>query len=111
MELIETEDIPGSTKDFFGKWVKVLTKFVLCEEDQLNVLQLVIQYLSLNTKIIKSLMYILPLLYKIDILNENVILKWWDDKDKCAFPDEYQLELTTSCQPFINFLKQNHVDN
>lgn len=83
----------------FERWSGLIGKFVHSENDQLDLLQQLHLLLSADAAR-KSFIFVVPILYKAEILEGEVIVKWWHrGKAEDIFRDQMQ--------PFIEWLEQS----
>jgi hypothetical protein len=105
MGLIAEEDILGSIQKRMGKWCRVLTMYTSSIDDQVHLLTLVQKYLVENPAVVDSMKHILPLLYKIDVLDEEAIVTWWSSLQKSG-----NAELINASRLFVVWLQEEEDD-
>jgi translation initiation factor eIF-2B subunit epsilon len=95
---IEKDKISTSTRTIFDKWGYLLQKFVHSIEDQIEVCSFLQAELQ-GKEISQAFLFLIPLLYKIDLLEEESIKKWYYQSDTGVYREQLK--------PFIQWLERS----
>ncbi|KAJ3410454.1 hypothetical protein HDV05_003716 [Chytridiales sp. JEL 0842] len=89
---------PGLTvKDVINRWGGALAKFVIEPEDQMDVLRIVEDHCAINEAHSKLILQILQAFYQKDIVEEEVIIKWYKISTS---------KIRDMAKPFVDWLQQ-----
>ena len=93
---LDPSNIAQSTTRIFDLWSSLLQKFIHSNDDQIDTI-IALQNCLANSSCSKAFLYILPSLFKKDILDDECILKWYHSHDSSVYQ--------SSIKPFIVWLE------
>ena len=98
---IDSANVKQSCSNIFDKWSRLLEKFIHSLEDQIETI-VAIQTCLGGTSKSKAFLHIIPDLYKMDILEDESIIAWYNTKDTA--------EYLSQVKPFIEWLQTTSDD-
>lgn len=87
----------GSVTESVAKWVRLLHKFVHSHANELTVLRASTSVLS-SSSLLPVLAYLLPLFYKLDIVNDDAVHEWYSSSDAVV---------KAEASKFVDWLKES----
>ncbi|KAI9316229.1 nucleotide-diphospho-sugar transferase [Dichotomocladium elegans] len=100
-----SKNAASSIRAMLNKWAALIIKATHGREDQVHVLRLFQIHCAKNEQLNKLFLGILQLLYDLDVVEEESILKWYtSDASKSTSPAE--LSLREKATKFINWLQE-----
>lgn len=107
--LIDTTRMAASVSDLLSTWSPLLSKFIHSPEDQVDVIRHLHVYLQSNPNLALSFHVFLPQLYKLDVLEDEAILEWYDEtREKQAEGEGYLF--CRQIKGFIAWLEESDDD-
>jgi translation initiation factor eIF-2B subunit epsilon len=104
---------PGRAEPTFAKWSALLNRFIEDEESQLDIAFIAQEYFAKRIREQKAEKKIfvkgLHLLYDHDVLDEDVIFKWYESKKAQGMGERWSEEfvaLRNAAQPLLNWLSE-----
>jgi hypothetical protein len=100
LNFIQPEALSSSINQSVAKWARLLGKFVHLHTDELTVLHGLASFLS-SLSLLPALKFLLPLFYKVDIVNDGSILEWYNSSDP---------EVKVNVSDFVEWILSNDSD-
>jgi len=102
-------ELINATKDILTQWSPLFLKFMLDQQDQVEVIYHIQEYCEKNDKMEKKFQLILHTLYQNDVLDEASIFSWADEQEKADSAENKRFLL--QCEKFLNWLKEAEEDD
>lgn len=95
--------------DFYKK-IAYLSHFVHTSKEMMLILMCVEKFIEEHNECIQEIVHVLNGLYESGIVDENIILMWYDDKSKVVSEDESQ-KIRDNAKSFIDWLKTAEIES
>lgn len=107
--LIDTSRMAASVSELLSTWSPLLSKFIHSPEDEVDVIRHLHLYLTSNPNLALSFHVLLPQLYKLDVLEDESILEWYDEtKEKQEEGEAYLF--CRQIKGFVTWLEEDSDD-
>ena len=108
--LIDTSKMGPSVSELLSTWSPLLSKFIHSPEDQVDVIRHLHDYLQSNPNLSLVFHVLLPQLYKLDVLEDESILEWYDEtKEKQSDGEGYLF--CRQIKGFVTWLEESDSDD
>lgn len=104
--LIDGTRMAASVSELLASWAPLLTKFIHSPEDEINVIRHLHTYLLANPGQSLSFHVLLPQLYKLDVLEDDSIIMWYNETVVLNEEREDYL-YCRQVKGFVNWLEQS----
>ena len=104
--LIDPARMSPSVTEILSPWSPLLSKFIHSPEDQIDVINHLHVYLQSNPHLSLSFHVILPQLYKLDVLEDESILEWFDS-EKAKHEEGEMYLYCRQIKGFVSWLEES----
>ena len=107
--LIDPGKMAASVSELLSTWSPLMSKFIHSPEDQIDIINHLHVYLQSNQHLSLSFHVILPQLYKLDVLEDEAILEWYEEEKEKHEEGEGYL-YCRQIKGFVNWLEESEDD-
>lgn len=86
LALLKPHQTQKEAQKVYLRWFPILAKFTHSDEDQIDCLNLVVQFLIKHPVSIPRTPFIIKCLYDVDVVEEDMIIKWYEGLEDAAGP-------------------------
>jgi translation initiation factor eIF-2B subunit epsilon len=108
--LIDPTKMAASVSELLGTWATLLSKFIHSPEDQADVIRHLHVYLQSTPSLSLAFHVLLPQLYKLDVLEDESILEWYEETAAKQAEGENYL-FCRQIKGFVNWLDESEEES
>ena len=107
--LIDPAKMAASVSELLATWAALLSKFIHSPEDEVDVIRHLHVYLQSTPALSLAFHVLLPQLYKLDVLEDESILEWYEETTEKQAEGENYL-FCRQIKGFVNWLEESEED-